>query len=324
MRTIILWCVLLLHQAVFAQQATTPAFSLPLRCTPGSDCWIANHVDLDPGPGVRDYNCSRFSYEGHNGTDIALRDLKALDEGVAVLAAAAGRVLRARDGEPDLSVRDRSPGAVKDRECGNGVVIEHVGGYQTQYCHLRRGSVTVKAGDNVAAGESIGLVGLSGNTEYPHLHWTVRHAGRVLDPFRGRSDAAGCGVGEAPLWNPATLAALPYAPGAIFNFGVASAPVKPEAVRRGEHRERSLAAEAPVYAVWLEAFAVRAGDTLEITVDAPDGTRLLNYRAAIERDQARIFRYAASKRSASPWPAGRYVNRIRLAASAVEFTVEVR
>src|SRR5258706_7526145 len=100
---IVLWCVLLLHHAVLAQQsqssAQLPGFSLPLRCTPGSDCWIANHVDLDPGPGVRDYTCARFSYDGHNGTDFALRDLNAMAEGVAVLAAAAGRVLRARNGE---------------------------------------------------------------------------------------------------------------------------------------------------------------------------------------------------------------------------------
>lgn len=328
LRLIGLWCGLLLQLAALAQSVPSPGFALPLRCTPGADCWIANHVDLDPGPGVRDYACARFSYDGHNGVDFALRDLKAMAEGMPVLAAAAGRVLGMRNGEPDVSVRERSREAVSGRECGNGVLLEHPGGFQTQYCHLRRGSVTVAKGAAVAAGDQIGLVGLSGLTEYPHLHWTVRHGGRVLDPFRGLSGAEGCGAGEAPLWAPGTLAALPYAPRAIYNFGVAAAPLTPEAARRGEHRARALAAEAPLYAVWMEAFGVRAGDVLEITVDAPDGTRLLSYRQAIERDQARIFRFTARKRGAAPWPAGRYVNRASIGTteggSKIEFAAEVR
>ena len=332
LRSIGLCCGLLLQHAVLAQNALQPGLSLPLRCTPGSDCWISNHVDLEPGPGVRDYACGGFSYDGHNGTDFALRDLKAMAEGVQVLAAAAGRVLRSRNGEPDRSVRERSPEAVKGRECGNGVLIEHPGGLQTQYCHLRRGSVTVRAGDAVAGGDPIGLVGLSGQTEYAHLHWTIRHRGRVVDPFRGAGEAPGCGAGEAPLWSSEALAALPYSPRAIFNFGAAPVPPTAHAVRRGEHRARAIAAEAPVYAVWMEAFCVKAGDALEITGDAPDGTRLLSDRKAIDRDQARIFRFVARKRGASPWPPGSYANRIRLTppegaargAAIAEFAVEVR
>ncbi len=306
-----------------------PALSLPLRCTPGEDCWIANHVDLDPGPGARDYACGEFTYDGHNGIDIALRDLKAMAEGVPVLAAAPGRVLRARDSMPDASVRETGAGAVKDRECGNGVLVEHAGGLQTQYCHLRRGSVRVRSGKAVMAGDALGLVGLSGRTEYPHLHFTVRRGGAVVDPFRGLEDSSACGPGPAPLWAPAALASLPYAPRAIYNFGVAPEAITAEAARRGGHRAREIPATAAAYALWMEAFAVGAGDIVEMRVATPDGTVFFQERTTLEKRQARIFRIVAKKRGAAPWPAGTYANRISIVpkdgmTASVEFEAEVR
>jgi hypothetical protein len=326
MRTVVAFLLLLFASKANAQ----PQLELPVACKPAKDCWISNYVDLDEGPGIRDYACGRFTYDGHKGVDIALRDRKAMDEGVAVLAAAAGKVLRTRDGEPDISARDR-PGGVKGRDCGNAVVIDHGGGVEGQYCHLRRGSVAVRRGATVAAGEKIGLVGLSGSTEYPHLHLTLRYRGQVVDPFLGPGGHPGCGPGSAPLWSPAAMAALPYATGALYNFGVAAAMVSPDAVRRGEHRGRTLAADAPLFAVWMEAYGVRADDRLTMTVDGPEGRRLINYQVVLPRDQARIFRIVARKRGAEPWRAGAYAIRIALApkedaarAAVVEFAAEVR
>ena len=60
--------------------ASPPALTLPLACAPNRDCWIANHVDLDPGPGVRDYACGDLTYDGHKGTDFAIRDRAANGE----------------------------------------------------------------------------------------------------------------------------------------------------------------------------------------------------------------------------------------------------
>jgi hypothetical protein len=36
-----------------AASAAPPSLILPLACVPNRDCWIANHVDLEPGPGIR-------------------------------------------------------------------------------------------------------------------------------------------------------------------------------------------------------------------------------------------------------------------------------
>jgi hypothetical protein len=303
---------------------------LPLACAPGRDCWIANYVDADPGAGVRDYACGRMSYNGHDGTDFALRDLRAMAEGVPVLAAAAGVVRGARDGEPDRSIREAGP-AAKGRECGNGVRLEHPGGWSTQYCHLRRGSVAVKPGEPVSAGARLGLVGLSGQTEFPHVHLSVRLAGRTVDPFTGPGPAAGCGPGPAPLWNPEALAALRYARGAIYNHGVAGEVPAAERARRGEYRAHSVAAAAPRLALWAEVLGSAPGDAIELELAAPDGSRVIAQRIEIRRAQARIFRWIARNRGGVDWPAGKYHARIAYFSpdvparvlSAVEFAVEV-
>ena len=147
--------------------------SWPVDCGPGSDCWIVNHVDLDPGPGVRDFACGPRTYDGHGGTDIAIRDLREMRAGVAVLAAAAGRVIGRRDGMADVMSDKASIGALVGRLCGNGLTIDHGEGWRTQYCHMKRDSLAVSLGQRVARGQRLGEIGLSGRTEFPHLHFAV-------------------------------------------------------------------------------------------------------------------------------------------------------
>jgi hypothetical protein len=228
----------------------TPRLSLPLDCRAGVDCWIAAHVDLDPGGGVADYACGHLSYDGHKGTDIAIRDLGAMAEGVAVLAAAPGIVSNWRDGMADIGVREAGRRrAIEGRECGNGLTIDHGMGWTTQYCHMRRLSVDAVTGQAVTAGQGIGLVGLSGKTSYPHLHFALRLKRKVVGPFaglgpggkpeirlsartarrkarekgRGEAKAGRSGAGPGTLWRAETLAVLPYRPVVIFNAGFAGA-----------------------------------------------------------------------------------------------------
>jgi len=161
-----------------------------------------------------------------------------------VLAAAAGRVRAGRDGVADVNVREAGKESVKDRECGNGVVLEHGDGWETQYCHLRRGSVRVRAGEQVAAGQALGLVGMSGLSEYPHMHLSVRHQGKLVDPFRGEEESADCAA-ASPLWRAEVAAKLPYAPGAVYNAGFAPETPDTEAVRSGRYRKAGALGRAP-------------------------------------------------------------------------------
>jgi len=85
-----------------------------------------------------------------------------------MVAAAPGRVLRFRDDMIDVDVRDIGLNLVKGRDAGNAVVIDHGGGWETQYSHLRLGSIVVKPGDQVVAGDVLGMIGMSGRAEFPH------------------------------------------------------------------------------------------------------------------------------------------------------------
>lgn len=64
---------------------------------------------------------------------------------------------------------------------GNYVIIKHVNGYQTLYAHLTKS--LVKSGQNVAQGAKIGLVGSTGYSTGPHLHFTVFKNGKLVDPM---------------------------------------------------------------------------------------------------------------------------------------------
>src|SRR5436305_13821183 len=79
------------------------AFELgwPVNCAAGKTCVVQNYVDSDPGPAARDYHCGGETYQGHDGVDIRIPSVRAMQAGVDVLAAAAGKVARFRDDMPD-------------------------------------------------------------------------------------------------------------------------------------------------------------------------------------------------------------------------------
>lgn len=64
---------------------------------------------------------------------------------------------------------------------GYAVYLDHGDGSQTRYAHLSR--IDVQTGQTVRQGDRIGLVGSSGASTGPHLHFEVRFAGRAVDPL---------------------------------------------------------------------------------------------------------------------------------------------
>ncbi|RZA10579.1 MAG: M23 family metallopeptidase, partial [Proteobacteria bacterium] len=262
----------------------------------------------DPGPGAKDYRCGTQTYQDHGGVDIRLLDMDAQAAGVNVLAAAPGRVARLRDGVADVSVKTSGADAVAGQECGNGVVIDHGGGWETQYCHLAQGSVLVKQGDQVSAGQPLARIGLSGNTEYPHLHLTVRKAGVMVDPFAPNLPPSACSTGDGAgggMWAPEAAKAMAYKPGAVLNAGFAAAPVTMEAIEAG--RIGKPAATSPMLIVYVRAINLQGGDVQQLTIKAPDGTILAEAeQPALDRAKAQYMFFTGKRAPSGGWRPGVY------------------
>lgn len=155
-------------------------FAFPLSGVLGDDFFYSTLVDHRSGPGIEDYDCGTATYDGHTGTDVFLPSFARMDDGVEVVAAAAGTVLEVHDGEFDRNTDwDGQSGL------GNYVAISHDDGLVTWYGHLANGSVAVEEGDLVEEGDALGLVGSSGRSNAPHLHFEVQHGAFVRDPFSG-------------------------------------------------------------------------------------------------------------------------------------------
>jgi murein DD-endopeptidase MepM/ murein hydrolase activator NlpD len=180
----------------YAPAAADPTRVRPLAARPpytffpqagihGQDLFITNYVDMTVGssyditqPG-RDFECTAYSYQGHNGHDSGIDGFREQAIGVPVFAALDGTVTQQHDGEPDQNTTND-----RDRP-GNLVVLRHEGNYHTGYYHLKRDSVAVRVGDFVRAGTQLGLTGSSGNSSGPHLHFSSFYNGATFEPNSG-------------------------------------------------------------------------------------------------------------------------------------------
>jgi murein DD-endopeptidase MepM/ murein hydrolase activator NlpD len=102
--------------------------------------------------------------------------------GAEALSVANARVAEVRDGIPE-NKPDPAERAVKmtlDTVSGNRVTLDLGGGRFATYAHLQPGTIRVHKGDRVRRGQVLGLVGNSGNTTEPHLHFQVSDSPSIL------------------------------------------------------------------------------------------------------------------------------------------------
>ena len=104
----------------------------------------------------------------HNGVDIGrnLAPAQAID-GAEIVAAESGEVAAVATNSPTM---------------GNMVTIDHGNGFRTRYMHNRTNFAA--PGQLVRRGEAIALVGSTGNSTAPHLHFEIIYRGRHLDPLK--------------------------------------------------------------------------------------------------------------------------------------------
>jgi Peptidase family M23 len=101
--------------------------------------------------------------------------------GKEAIAVADARVVSVVDGLPEQTP-GRYPDAIPlDQADGNAVVLDLGGGRFALYAHFQRWSVRVRAGERVKRGQVLGLVGNSGNSVAPHLHFHVMDGPSPLD-----------------------------------------------------------------------------------------------------------------------------------------------
>ena len=155
-------------------------------------------------------------YRG-DGTDVTSYNIYGKD----VLAVADATVVSATD---DLA--NQAPGRMPtnvaiEQADGNSIVLDLGGGRYGLYAHLKPGSIKVRAGDTVKRGQTIALVGNSGNTLEPHLHFHVmNHASPLasnglpyeIDSFRVTATAPGTAAFDTAAAQGTALAITPVAP----------------------------------------------------------------------------------------------------------------
>lgn len=272
-----------------------PTFAIPIKCTLGSDCYIMHYVDLNPGGKEVDFGCGRQTYPNHDGTDFGIADMETMKRGIPVVAAASGVVTKVRNEVPDRIITDQAQRSkVNNIECGNGAIIDHGNGWQTQYCHMRNHSIVVKPGIRVDKGTILGMVGVSGLSSFPHLHFTVRHLGTIIDPFVGIANVSGCNVPHRPLWEQS----LDYVPTGLIRAGFApKSPTQTELWRGEFSATRADSTTLPALIFWAHLFGVLKGDREHFTLVAPDKRIVVDTEKVLTNNYRSWVNYIGKKNS---------------------------
>jgi hypothetical protein len=142
----------------------------------------------------------------------------------------------------------------------------------------------VREGQRVQAGDVLGRVGLSGDTQFPHVHLTVKHNGVPVDPFDS-GDRADCD-GTDPLWDPPGE----YRRSDVLGIGFADAPPAfPSDVPLPTPASDALVG-------WVYAIGLHAGDVQSLRVLDPTGAVFAETsRPPLEHAKATASLYAGKR-----------------------------
>lgn len=315
---------------------SAPRLGVPVSCdfSTGHKCWISNYPDHDMGKGIADYRCLSRTYNvpnrfgmAHQGTDFAALDWRhwnSSSDQLTVVAAADGTVLRLRDGVQDRRSLDKAPGATA---CGNAVVLDHGQNWQSSYCHLKKNSIAVKVGDKVTKGDVLGLMGSSGFSSYPHLHFMIGLNGpdgfEVIDPFSATRLTESCSLYRGTLWDASAAATFEYAQAHMVKIGFVAAEPSPEDLLFTLRARDTLSwSETPNLSVFAYFSGAAEGDFVRFRVLGPDGHILLKSTAQLSGQPSRRRLFSALKgakaiqaikKNGTPLPTGRFQLRVDIA-----------
>ncbi|GAA4890947.1 hypothetical protein GCM10023311_14060 [Flaviramulus aquimarinus] len=183
-----------------SKRTSSANFIWPVKQADGfaySDVWaISNYVDHNSNyPDLlTDYNCGTRTYDtnsgyNHQGIDIFTWPFswKMVDDNQAeIIAAEGGLIIGKIDGNFDRSCE-------LNNNQWNAIYLQHTDGSIGWYGHMKNGSLTPKGiGETVTQGEFLGVIGSSGNSTGPHLHFEVYEDNtytQLIDPYSGTCNA---------------------------------------------------------------------------------------------------------------------------------------
>jgi hypothetical protein len=293
----------------FASPALAEDFLLspPIDCDLTSDCYIQQYVDTDPSPAASDFTCSTLTYNGHKGTDFALTNRAEIQNNIRVLASAAGQVKGVRDGMDDTGYSEETADSIEGRECGNGILIDHGDGWETQYCHLKNGSIIVKSGQQVWEGQELGFVGQSGKAAFPHVHLSVRKDGKVVDPFDPDGKTVCATAGNSSLWKDRP----DYRAGGLIGAGFSESVPAFNDIKAGTTNAETLLPDAPAMVIWGYLFGSQPEDIIALSIYGPDGL-VIEDDVTLTKAQAQSFRAIGKKRRGKNWMSGEYKGTVTM------------
>lgn len=290
------------------QKPPAPLLAFPVACDTDSDCFIQHYFDYDPGPEALDHTCGILTYNGHQGIDIRVSSPQWKESGFPVLAAAKGKIEIIKDGIPDRALNQQEIKSTRGLapKPSNSVVINHGDGWRTHYGHLRQGSVIVKPGQEVSQGSLLGLVGLSGSTSFPHLHFHLSYRGQNIDPFTGMTGSEGCDQAATgrSFWSAEANAKLGYKDAGVFRTGFSDHFPDYEELDTQKVEISNFPAESKEFYFWVSLWGIRQGDMEELKILLPDGD-IYQRSDEIEKSSVQGLRGFFYSRSL-PLPAGTY------------------
>ncbi len=248
---------------------------------------FVDHNHASPGL-VRDYLCGSRTYDrpdgyNHKGTDFGTWPFAwkyMAEDRVVVVAAAPGTIIYKLDGYFDMNC------SAATYQLSNAMFLRHADGSETWYLHFKTNSQTSKPiGATVAAGEYLGVVGSSGRSGGPHLHFEAYDASRnLIDPYEGS-----CNGSTAASW---WASQRPYYDSGLNDLTVGHSPPRfpPCPGIESPNEQSDFAAPATVYfTVYLRDTI--AGQVILLQLIPPDGTIAKSWTHNLTGFSVATYRY---------------------------------
>ena len=270
-------------------RGTHPLFIWPVKKSSSSSYneiyGVSNYVDHNTSfpDQLTDYNCGARSYDttsgyNHQGLDIYswpfgwyLMD----NDEVEIIAGAPGQIIAKNDGNFDRSCD------FSTTTPWNAVYIQHSDGSIAWYGHLKNGSLTSKnIGDMVSEGEFLGVMGSSGVSTGPHLHFEVytdANYTQLVDPYAGTCNTMNTESWwqtQRPYNSPGINAVITHSAPPVFN----ACPTT-ETTNESDSFDN---ADNIYFAFYLRDQV--AGSSINLKITRPDNSTLYNWNFDLNND----------------------------------------